>query len=203
MMGIDVVSNDKSAHVLPASLLSLQEDWHADEEPKEGVVVIENSTDVVDHRVMDSVVLLLNVVKVGVEHLGSPDPLNQAHIVSSYRGVDDDLQAGDEGSCSIGKLIRNTEKNRRKSDEYRARVHEVSYFPGSWQSHLGGSVLEHNQAEVLGVLVRRDPMEFEPDTPSPLPADDMSSSTSCKEPHTKSRLKKPKWRKKKCSPSAL
>ncbi|GMH16121.1 hypothetical protein Nepgr_017962 [Nepenthes gracilis] len=49
MMGTDGVSKDKAAQVLPASLLSSLVDRHADEEPKEGVVVIDNSADVVDH----------------------------------------------------------------------------------------------------------------------------------------------------------
>ncbi|GMH24857.1 hypothetical protein Nepgr_026700 [Nepenthes gracilis] len=138
MMGIDVVSKDKVAQVLPASLFSLQDDQHVNEEPNEGVVVIDNFADVVDHGDMDSIVLPLSVVMVS-----------------------------DQGSCSIGKLIRNIETIRKKFNESRARVHEVSYFPGSWQSHLGGSVLEQNQAKVPGVSVSSDPVGFEPDTPSP------------------------------------
>ncbi|GMH14439.1 hypothetical protein Nepgr_016280 [Nepenthes gracilis] len=189
MMRIDVVSKDKAGHVLPASLSSSQDDRHANEEFKEGVVVIENSADVIDHGVMDSVVLPLNVVKVGVEHLGSPVMLNQAQIGSSYHGVDVDCQVGDQGSCSIGKLIRNIDKIQKKFDESRARVHEVSYFPRSWQSHLGGSIIEQNQAEVPRVSVSSDPVGFELDTPPPsqltachllLDADDLILNLSLK-----------------------
>ncbi|GMH04744.1 hypothetical protein Nepgr_006584 [Nepenthes gracilis] len=137
------------------------------------------------------------VVRVGVEHLGKPIQSNQALIGSSYHGVVVDQHGGDPGSCSsIGMLMQNIDELRKQLRASSARVLEVSLNP--WQSLLDGSRLvlpgvlvisdDLLQSDTLtSTLISEEHLVVDMgisgnrgvgiETPSPLPADDMSPSS--------------------------
>ncbi|GMG98508.1 hypothetical protein Nepgr_000348 [Nepenthes gracilis] len=163
ILSVGLISSSVDRHVADSKL-----EYHAEsaklqcpagsipmDKSKEREVVVAHNVDIAINGDLDSVVLPLNAVRVGVEHLGIPIKNNQTQIGSSYLGVAVDHHGEDQGSCSnIGKLTRNIKEFRKKLGASRPGVFEDSYNPG--QSLIDGSGSVRNCSKLIGVSVIND-----------------------------------------------